>query len=182
MKNQILTKRYTQGLVNSIKSDEEFSALARELSGFAALFQKHKKMREILANPFLPTSKKKQIVEAILAEKPVMRKASRLILLLVENNRVELLSDILESLPEAWNEKNGIYTFEVASVVPLTDDQKKNLEKKLELSEKRPVVLKFKIDPALVGGLWIKRGNMVYDVSIKGSLMKMKEKAYEESV
>ena len=111
-----------------------------------------------------------------------MKKASRLILLLVENNRVELLSDILESLPEAWNEKNGIYTFEVASVVPLTDGQKKNLEKKLELSEKRPVVLKFRIDPALVGGLWIKRGNMVYDVSIKGSLMKMKEKAYEESV
>ena len=182
MKSQILTKRYTQGLVNSIKSDAEYSALIRELSGFAALFQKHKKMREALASPFLPASKKIQIAEAILAEKPVMKKASKCVLLLVENNRIELMSDIISSLPEAWNEKNGIYTFEVASVVPLTDGQKKNLQKRLELSEKRPVVLKFRIDPGLIGGLSIKRGNMVYDVSIKGSLMKIKEKAFEEPV
>lgn len=181
MKSQILTRRYTQGLINSVKSDEEFSALSRELSGFAALFRKHKEIRETLANPFLPTAKKKQIAEAILAKKPMMEKASRFILLLVENDRIELLPDILESLPEAWNEEKGIYTFEVASVVPLTGNQKINLEKRLELLEKRAVVLKYRIDPTLIGGLWIKRGNIIYDVSIKGSITKLKEKIYEGS-
>ncbi|MHC4737145.1 MAG: ATP synthase F1 subunit delta, partial [Planctomycetota bacterium] len=85
----------------------------------------------------------------------------------------------IESLPEVWNEQKGTYTFEVASVVPLTDEQRKKLGKKLELLEKRPVELKYRIDPELVGGLWVRRGNIVYDVSIKGNLMKLKEEISE---
>ena len=179
MKDQILIKRYTQGLVNSIKNEEEFSALNRELSDFAELLEKHKKLKHTLSSPFLPTSKKTQVTDEILVKKSLGKKLSRFILLLVENNRLELLPGIIESLPVVWNENKGIYTFNVASVVPLTEFQKKKLEKKLELLEKRPVVLKYRIDHELVGGLWIQRGNIVYDVSIKGSLMKLKEKICE---
>jgi F0F1-type ATP synthase delta subunit len=37
------------------------------------------------------------------------------------------------------------------------------------------VSLVFRTDPALVGGLAVKRSNIVYDVSIRGSLNRMKE-------
>lgn len=154
-------------------------AVSRELSDFFELLEKHKELNEALASPFIPAGKKKQIAEEILAEKSMTKKTLRFLLLLVENARLELLPDILASLPERWNEKKGIYTFEVASVVPLSVEQKSNLEKRLERLEKRPVVLKYRIDPELVGGLWIKRGNIVYDVSMKGSLMKVKERIIE---
>lgn len=180
MKSQILVKRYTQGLINSIKDEVEFSSLRQELVDFAELLERHKKLEEILSSSFLPTAKKKQVIEQILIKKDLAKKAKRFILLLVENNRFELLADIVESLPEMWNEKKGIYTFDVASAVPLTDSQRKTLEKKLEMLEKKPVVLKTRIDPELIGGLWIKRKNIVYDISIKGSLMKLKEKICEE--
>jgi F-type H+-transporting ATPase subunit delta len=172
MKSQILVKRYTQGLVNSIKNETEFSALSQELSNFALLLRKHQKLKDTLYSPFLPTTK-------VLAKQSFGKKASRFILLLVENNRLELFPDIIESLPEVWNEQKGAYTFEVVSVVPLTDGQRKRLEKKLELLEKRPVILKYRIDPELVGGLWVRRENIVYDVSIKGNLMKLKEEISE---
>jgi len=179
MKSQILVKRYTQGLVNSIKNEAEFSAVSQELSNFALLLRKHQKLKDTLHSPFLPTTKKTQIAEEVLAKQPLGKKASRFILLLVEKNRLELFPEIIESLPEVWNEQKGTYTFEVASVVPLTDEQRKKLGKKLELLEKRPVELKYRIDPELVGGLWVRRGNIVYDVSIKGNLMKLKEEISE---
>lgn len=179
MKNQILIKRYTLGLVNSIKDEAEFSTLRRELSDFAEFLGKHKELHDALTSQFLPTTKKAQIAEKVLDKMFLEKKASRLILLLVENNRIELFPDILESLPEVWNKEKGIYTFEVASVVPLSDDQKRKLEKKLELLERRSVVLRYRIDPELIGGLWIRRGNIVYDVSIKGNLDKIKEKICE---
>lgn len=179
MKSQILEKRYTQGLVNSVKNEAEFSALRRELSDFAELLSKHKKLKETLSSHFLPTAKKMQIAEEVLAKQSFGKKTLRFILLLVENNRLELFLDIIESLPEVWSEQKGISTFEVASVVPLTDGQRKKLEKKLELLEKRSVLLKYRIDPELVGGLWIRKGNIVYDVSIKGNLMNLKEKISE---
>ena len=58
MKSQILTKRYTQGLVNSIKNEAEFSAVSQELSDFSELLRKHKNLRDIISSPFLPATKK----------------------------------------------------------------------------------------------------------------------------
>jgi F-type H+-transporting ATPase subunit delta len=179
MKSQILVKRYTLGLVNSIKDEAEFSALLGELSAFSELLQTHKGLKDTFLNPFLPTSRKAQIAHELLATTSTTKKAERFVLLLVENDRLELLPGIIESLPDAWNEEKGVDTYEVSSVVPLSDDQRKKLKLKLERLEKRPVVLKYRIDPELVGGLMIRRKNVVYDISIKGSLLKIKEKIIE---
>jgi F-type H+-transporting ATPase subunit delta len=180
MKNLVLVKRYAQGLVNSIKSEKEFRALFEQLTDFSRLASTHGDLKEILSNPFVPKSKKKEIIEELLTKKRVEVKASRFVLLLLENNRSELLPDILDVLPELWNEKMGILTFEVASVVPLEEDQKKKIREKLESLEKKPVVLRYRIDPDLIGGLWIKKGNIVYDTSIRGHLLKLKERISEE--
>jgi len=179
MKSHILVKRYTLGLVNSVKNEAEFSALLRELSAFNGLLQTHKDLKDTLLNPFLPLSRKLQIAQELLASTSTEKKAERCILLLVENGRLELLPQIIESLPDAWNDEKGVNTYEVASVVPLSDDQRKKLKVKLERLEKKPVVLKYRLDPELVGGLMIKRKNIVYDISIKGSLLRLKEKIIE---
>jgi F-type H+-transporting ATPase subunit delta len=179
MKSQILVKRYNQGLVNSIKDEVGFSVLHRELSAFNELLNTNKRLKDILFNPFLPTSRKIQIVQELMAAGSLGKKAVRFILLLVENNRINLFPEIIQALPDAWNQEKGIDTYEVASVVPLSDDQKRNLKEKLEQIEMKNVVLKYRIDPELVGGLWIKKKNIVYDISIKGNLSKLKEKIIE---
>jgi F-type H+-transporting ATPase subunit delta len=179
MKNEVLTKRYTQGLINSVKDEAEYSALSREISDFSELLESRKELKDVLSSPLLPSSKKKQIAEEILIKKSVAEKTLRFILLVVENMRFELLPEIVESMPEAWNEKKGISTFEVASVVPLSDKQKKKLQEKLTKLEKRQVSLKYRIDPELIAGLWIRKGNIVYDVSLKGSLVSLKDKIIE---
>jgi F-type H+-transporting ATPase subunit delta len=179
MKNEILTKRYTQGLINSVKDEAEFSALRKEISDFSELLQSHKELEDALSSPILPLGKKKQIAEEILAEKSVAEKTLRFILLVVQNMRIELLPEIVESMLEAWNEKKGVSTLEVASVVPLSDKQKKKLQERLTKLEKRQVSLKYRIDPELIAGLWIKKGNIVYDVSLKGSLTSLKDKIIE---
>lgn len=176
MKSQILIKRYAQGLVNSIKNDKEFTALNRQLADFYNLLGIHKTMEEALSSPFLPTTKKIQIAREILSKDSYAEKISRFILLLVENNRLGLLADVLDVLPVLWNEKKGILSIEVFSAAPLTESQKKKLKEKLELLEKNPVSLSYKIDPDLIGGISVKKGNIVYDISIKGSLENLKEK------
>jgi F-type H+-transporting ATPase subunit delta len=179
MKSQILVKRYNQGLINSIQDEAEFLALHGELTAFCELLNTHEKLKDILFNPFLPTSRKMQIAQELLATEFIGKKAVRFILLLVEKNRVELLPEIIQTLPDAWNQEKGIDTYEVVSVVPLSDDQRKKLKKKLERLEKKPAVVKYRIDQELVGGLLIKRKNIVYDVSIKGNLLRLKEKIIE---
>jgi F-type H+-transporting ATPase subunit delta len=174
-----LIKRYTQGLVEALRGEKEFLTLSRELSGLAELFLSHKQLLEALSNPFLANDKKIQIIKDILAKKKLSKKTSRFILVLAENDRLELLPEILELLPLLWNEKKGISTYEVFTAVPLKEIQKKELKKKLEFLEKRPVFLNYSLDPELIGGLALRKGNIVYDISLKGSLSKMRERIIE---
>lgn len=179
MKTQILTKRYAQGLVSSIRDDEEFEILSDQLIGFHDLLSKHEELNVALTGPFLPPTKKIQITQEILDEGGLKGKIRRFILLLVENNRLELLPGIVDLVPLLWNEKQGIATIEVASASSLSEDQKKRLKQKLERLERRPVSLICTIDPELIGGLSLKKANIVYDVSIKGSLENLKERISE---
>ncbi len=179
MKSQLLLNKYTLGLAGALKSEPEYLAVVAELHEFDRLSRENAELRDVLESPVLPDRKKSEIVGSLLAATTFMPKSSRFILLLMEHGRLELLGGILDYLPIVWNEKRGIRTFEVSSVVPLTQSQKTRLEKELERLERTPVRVSYKIDRGLIGGLALKKGNLVYDASLKGSLLDLKEKISE---
>ncbi len=179
MKSQMLIRRYVQGLINSFKDKREFESVSGELQEFSQFLLKEKTLLGTLTSAFLPTAKKTEIAAQVLEKTSLKEKSRRFILLLVENNRLLLLEEILKLLLPFWNEEHGISTFEVRSAVPLYPDQKQRLEKKLAQFEQRPVSLSYAIDPSLIGGLSIRKGNIVYDVSLLGDLERLRQKIYE---
>lgn len=179
MKNLVLVKRYCQGLLGSVRSAEEYASSLEELKSFAKLLEDQKELNLTLMTPFLPASRKIKVAEEILRRLELQPKIRRFLLLLVENERLELLPDILSLLPDLWNEAQGVVTFEVFSVVPLKPEQETKVQRELENLEQRPVALKFHKDPSLIGGISLRKGNVVYDVSLKGSLEQLREKIIE---
>ncbi len=179
MKNPTLVRKYTEGLVAALADEAEFRRVLGEIKGFAALMAGRDDLRRALENPFLHARTKAGIVREVLERTGAAAKTLRLILLLVEHGRLEILPDIAAGAPEAWNERRGIATLEVASVVPLTDGQKVRLEAALVRLEGRPVSLGYRIDPGIIGGLALRKGNVVYDVSVEGDLMRLKEQITE---
>jgi F-type H+-transporting ATPase subunit delta len=179
MKNQVLIKRYCQGLLDSIRSEEEYASLTDELHSLAGLLNEQKDLADILLTPFIPASRKKKITAEVLSKLSLQPKAVRFILLLVEKERLGLFPDIIALLPDMWNASRGVSTIEVLSVVTLTESQKKALQEKLERIEQRPVALNYRLDGSLIGGLALRKGNVEYDVSLKGGLEKLREKIIE---
>ena len=76
-------------------------------------------------------------------------------------------------------ESQGIETFEVSSAVPVAPPQRLRLQAELEQREGRPVFLEYRIDPGLVGGLSLRKGNIILDVSLRGRLAQLKERLIE---
>ncbi len=64
--------------------------------------------------------------------------------------------------------------------MPLTDAQKARLAKGLEASEKKPVRLVARTDPAVGGGLAVRKGHIVYDASVEGQLSAIQERLGHE--
>lgn len=180
MKIQLIAKRYATGLVGAIESDQEFHAINQEITDFLNLIKKNKEFNHFIFSPFYPKNKKEEIVKEILKKNSFSEKSKRFILLLIEKDRLLYLEEILNLFHSIWNEKKNIHTFEVNSAYPLTEDQKKRLTEKLEKIIQGKVILKFNLDPALIGGLKIRKENILYDGSIKGNLLKLKEKILSE--
>jgi F-type H+-transporting ATPase subunit delta len=180
MKNRVLIKRYSQGLINAIGDEEEFTAILKELRNFFDLLSSRKELKKALQSPFLALTKKKDLTSELLRTLSYRPKTTRFIGLCVDNDRLEFFGEILEYLPDLWNEEKGVSTFEVSSVVSLSESQKEKLKKKLELLGKKPVFLKYRNDPSIIGGLSLRQGNIVYDVSIRGNLDRLKEDIIEE--
>lgn len=179
MRSRVLINRYARGFLRALDGEEEFFRLYKELQEFEKFIFSRKKYEHIFSRPFVPASQKVKLIKEILKKSGFNAKVARFIILLVENERMSILPGLVKALPDLWNESRGVVSFEVASVIPLTKEQKQALQKKLEKMESAPVVLKFRTAPDLIGGISLNKDNIIYDLSIRGNLNRMKEKISE---
>jgi F-type H+-transporting ATPase subunit delta len=175
MRHQILVRRYAQGMVQALKEDREYESVLASLKAFLEIYREREDLRTALASPFLNARRRTALLEDVAARAGVRGKALRFLSLLLAYKRLDLFPAIVEILPEAWHEKLGVRTFEVVSAVPLTDAQKGRLGARVEAWQKAPVRLVYTIDPEIVGGLALRRGHVVYDVSVRGQLERFQE-------
>jgi F-type H+-transporting ATPase subunit delta len=176
MKNRVLVKKYADGLAGALKDEDEYAAVAADIGAFLDLFRAREDLRQALTSPFVKARAKAAVLDEILARAGTGPKATRLLKLLLEHKRMEILPDIVETLPESWAEKNGVVTYEAASAVPLAAAQQERLRRDLEAREGKPVRLVLKVEPGLLGGLALRKGHIVYDASVEGTLDALKER------
>src|SRR5512143_2153048 len=176
MKNLALVKKYADGLAQALKGEAEYAAVGGEVRSFLDLYQSREDLRRALTSPFVSIRKKGAVLDEVLARAGTSPKAGRFLKLLLDHKRMELLSTIVETLPEAWAEKQGVVTYEAASAVAMTAAQQDRLRRSLEAQEGRPVRLVLKIEPGLVGGLALRKGHIVYDASVEGELTALQER------
>jgi F-type H+-transporting ATPase subunit delta len=175
MKNDVPINRYAEGLAGALRTAEEYAAVSGELGEFAGLLDSHDLLRATLLRPFVPAARKTEVLKEVLARQAYGDKTRRLILLLAQRGRLDILGGVVRALPALWQKRQGVVTFHVRSVVPLKEGQRATLEETLRSLEKRPVSCTYALDPSIVGGLVVRKGNMVYDVSLKGQLERLKE-------
>jgi F-type H+-transporting ATPase subunit delta len=180
MKNQALVKKYAQALAQAVEDEKEFASVGAEVRAFRDLFLSHGDMQRALLSPFVNARRREAVLGEILRRVGTGPKSSRFLTLLQHHKRMELMPEIVDALPEAWSEKLGIVTYEVTSAVPLTLPQQDRLVRGLEASEKKPVRLVVRIDPALLGGLAVRKGHIVYDASVEGQLAALRERLGHE--
>jgi F-type H+-transporting ATPase subunit delta len=174
MKSRVLVRRYVEGLAGALKDEAGFELVHREIAGFAAELESHPLLGAVLLRPFLATSKKAAIIRNILEAQGASPKTRRFLLLLAGHRRLDILAAVVKALPVLWKERRGVRTLEVVSVVPLAESQRTRLEAELRRVEGTGVSCDYRLDPNLVGGLLVRCGNFVYDVSLKGQLERLK--------
>ncbi|WP_456412776.1 F0F1 ATP synthase subunit delta [Thiolapillus sp.] len=143
-----------------------------EMLDFLAAVVSDPAVADIIVNPAVEHGRRLQLLLDIGAEK-LSEEGQNLLRVLVENDRLPALPDIATLFHQMKNEHDGAIDVEVISAYALKPDVEKELAAALKKKLGREVSISSRKDPALIGGVKIRAGDMVIDGSVAGQLSQL---------
>ena len=170
-----IANRYARALADVMIERGEVSEVHRELERFVEVLKANDALLDLFENPVVPVEKKREVLGELLKDFVQRETTSNFLRLLLENHRLHRLEVLLRSLERELDERSGIVSAEVTTARPITDQERELLRDRLHKAIGREVRLKFRTDPAVIGGVVTRIGSTVYDGSIRNQLAQIRE-------
>lgn len=177
MTDTVIARRYAAALFNLGKKEggdalANHGTLIMELGQLAA---EEPKFAQLLKSPAIATEEKKAVLSAILEKLQADRTLRNFCFLLADKERLGCLREIADWYGVLLDEANGILRGEVVTAVKLSDGKRAEIREKLKQKLGHDIELKFRIDPAILGGMVLSVGDRVMDSSLRAQLGILRE-------
>jgi F-type H+-transporting ATPase subunit delta len=173
MKSSALGNRYAHALADVVTAPG--SALradiaVAELRTFEAAQNSSAALRNALASPAVPASRKRAVVARLVDALKLSRITRNFLYVLVDKRRIGMLSEIVHSFEEIIDERLGFARAEITSALELSEEQRGLLNRDLERLTGKKIRMRFAVDQKLIGGVVARIGSTIYDGSVRGQL------------
>jgi F-type H+-transporting ATPase subunit delta len=167
-------RRYARALLEVATAQKlDLAALATELTQAAAALEGSHELQRALTHPALPVERRKKVAQAVFqGASPLF---ARLLDLLLERDRLGMVSDVARLYTLLWNEERGVLTAEAVTAVALAPEQKGALGKALANATGKKVELSARVDPSLLGGVLVRMGGRTYDGTVRARLQALRD-------
>ncbi|MCX4275665.1 MAG: ATP synthase F1 subunit delta [Candidatus Gastranaerophilales bacterium] len=185
-KNLKPAKRYSKALLellqdSAVKDGADFKEASKkmydEFEFVVKTVRENSELQNFILNPVVSYGDKKDVMSQIFTGK-VSSLTVNFLSLLAENNRLNILDDILFSFKDDINKLQNIVPAVITSVIELDLEQKKKLVENLQNKIKAEITPEFRLDEAILGGLVIKINDTVIDLSIKKKIENLKVQTF----
>jgi F-type H+-transporting ATPase subunit delta len=142
----------------------------------ASSLMKDSALFSLIANPTAEVDQKSKTLSQRLGDVNPM--VIKLLLLLAAKSRLALIDDIAEEYQALVDNYRGIEGTEVAEVttaIPLDDDYQLKVAERITEIIGKPVLLKPKVDPGIIGGIIIRVGDKLIDGSLRSKLAALRK-------
>ncbi|HEX4477289.1 MAG TPA: ATP synthase F1 subunit delta [Polyangiaceae bacterium] len=170
-----VSRRYARALLELGQTEGNLEALVADVSKVAEVYEASHDLKIAIDNPIVPLPTKKAILVEICDKLSLAKTAKHVVLLLGDRRRLVLLPEIAQMLREMNDAQKGLLRAEVTTAVALSDAFYQKLLATLEKLSNKRVVLDKKHDPALIGGVVLRIGDLVLDSSLKTRLDGLKQ-------
>ena len=171
----IVARRYARALnedaaeKNAVKEvDDDIAMIEESMEGSPEL-------RRFFADPMINAEKKGNVINALF-EKRVHATTLSFLQLLTRKRRENLFPEIVGAYNKLRNEQLGVVEALVRVALPLSDAEEKKVKEGIEKLTGKKVQLRTEVDAAIMGGIIIRVGDMVYDGSVLHQLDSLKDR------
>ena len=166
-----VARRYADALVDLAADQNLLEQISTELADFGATLAGSEPLSSALRNPGFSVEERQSVVGALLERADVTRLTRNFLFLLVENSRIDAISDIISAFEDRVDGRLGRVRASVTSAIPLGSEMLGEIETQIQhLTGKDQVLLSAEVDAALIGGIVTRVGDMVFDGSIRTQL------------
>jgi F-type H+-transporting ATPase subunit delta len=166
------SRRYAEAAFEVAQRDNALDKWANDLA-MAAQLLGDERVRRIVDDPSRAIAERRELIAKLL-DRRVSEPARRLVTLLAERGRLELLPAVATEYDKLLKRHRGIVTAIVTSAAPLTANERKALQERLRQMTGADVELTPVIDESLIGGLTVRVGDELHDASVRGRLERLR--------
>jgi F-type H+-transporting ATPase subunit delta len=147
----------------------------QQLDSFVAAWWESDGLREVSLDPSFPAEQKISILDKLNARLGMGVQVRNFIAVLIQHDRLNVLSEILAEYRKEMNRRLGISEVVITTARPLEADERREIEQKVAALTGTQVQATYHEDKALLGGVIVRVESTVYDGSVRGRLDRLKE-------
>ena len=166
---------YASALYESAQESDALEKVCADVETLQEIKLSSIKEAGCFSNPMVDFETKKKILEALEPKLNLDAQVFNLLKILVQNEQFKILELVLNDFMKIYNQKHKITEVEVETVKELSTAQDKQLKEKLSDLFEQKVKINYLINPKILGGLVIKNGTMLIDMSLKNQLKKIEQ-------
>ncbi len=159
---------YASVLYDAAAGDEAVDEVATQMDAAVRLVRAHAPLRDALSDDAVSSAERSKIAREVFAGlNPALVTT---LAVMVERDDFELLPSLVEQYGLISEERRGVVSVDVTTAVALTDALRSSITTKVSADLGKDVVLREKVDPAIIGGIVISTHGHRIDASIASQL------------
>jgi len=174
-----IAKRYAKGLYKAIEKNN-YSKIEKQLKAFSKLLSTNIELKNFFENPMYTRKEKSALIKKILSNLDFIDLINRFFILLAENNRMNLLPEIIDEIKKIYFKDNNVFPLDVYTPMKLDKEEKEKIINTFRKKLKGKIKAEFYVDKKVIGGILVKYKSTYYDGSIMGFLNKIKDNILKE--
>lgn len=167
----MFVRRYAKALLDLSVADHDEAGVKKDADKLLSAFSEPKVL-DFIKDRMIPRMKRIGMFE-------VSPLTAAFLMLVLKNNREEELPLILKEYERLFNEKNKLGEAMIVSRIEMSPSQKLKLTENLENKYDKKIKTTYKIDPSLLGGIYVKLDDKMLDGTVSGRLKEMSHRLLE---
>jgi F-type H+-transporting ATPase subunit delta len=159
---------YAGVLLDASSADDSVDAVYSQLDAVLRLVRSHAPLRDALLDDSVQAEQRAKVARDVFAGlNPALVDT---LAIMAERGNFDLLSSLAEAYDALAEEKRGIVAVDVTTAVALSETLREGITNKLAADMGSGVVLREKVDPAIIGGIVLSTHGHRIDASIASQL------------
>ena len=162
---------YTDALFQTALKRGSLERLATDIRGLqnSLTAESREKLTQVFESPNIPREKKESVFVKLYGGR-VDELFVNFARMLIRRGRLEVLRPSIDLFLQRYDEHRGFLRATVVTAIALTDGEKERLRTAMSRSLGKTLLIDYKVDPGVIGGVRFQCGDVLIDSTISRSL------------